>query len=591
MPKRKFFDKKFFFLVFQLFFSFLFLLNAIIFFAYHSAYRNKIIPHTFVGPFNLSNKTPQEAYDYLQPKFKVLNKQVVAIKVNNQIFQANLEELGIDYDAKTTVIKAYQSARSNNLFQDVKTEIDAWFNSQLLTPEIDFNEEIFNLASQNLFKKFEKPGKNALFIVKGKSLAINPSEEGFYIDRQKLKKEISVRAKKIAFSEIILQPIPDHPKIIENDLTPIKESVEEFVFNPPYFTFEKNVYQLSSEKTSSFLRYLKNKNGSLIVTSNNQEIVNYINQLSKTINRHPKGQIFEVQGNRVIKFAPSEDGYEVDQEKAIEIYASAIHLYFEATDAPKLALELPLKITPAPKSPNEYGIKKLLGEGVSNYKGSSAGRSHNIALGSSRLNGILIPPGKTFYFNRNIGEVSDRTGYKTAWIIKGNRTVLGVGGGVCQISTTVFRAALNSGLPIIERAAHAYRVSYYEYESGMGFDATVYDPRPDLIFENDTPAYILITSEVDKKNTRLYFRIYGTSDGRQVELTGPKIAYQSRPPAPLYQEDSSLPKGVVKQVDFAAWGADVSIYRKVYRNGEVLQDDEFRSIYKPWRAVFLVGTG
>lgn len=583
---QKLFDKQFFFLILQFFFSFLFLLTAVIFFAYHFAYRNKIIPQTFVGPFNLSNKSPQEAYDYLKPKFDTLNQQVVVFEINNQIVQANLNDLGFSYDAKASVIKAFRTARSNNFFQDLKTEFNAWFNGQKLAPEIIIDQEVFNLATQELFKNYEKQTSEASFVITKKDLIITPAEPGFYVDDLKVQQEILVRAKKIAFSEINVSLIPDNAEIIENDLVNIKEQVKNFVFKPSYFVFNNKNYQPTSEQALSFLKFEKRNGDAVEVTPNNQEVKNFINQLAEIINRPAKGQIFEIEGNRVAKFAPSEDGYEIDAEQAISLYASAIQDYNELN----LALNLPAKITPAPENPNEYGIKELLGEGVSNFKGSASGRVHNIALGSSRLNGILIPAGKTFYFNKNIGEVSDKTGYQTAWVIKGSRTVLGVGGGVCQISTTVFRAALNSGLPIIERAAHAYRVSYYEYESNMGFDATVYAPRPDLIFENDTPAYILITSEVDAKNTRLYFRIYGTSDRRKVEVTGPKIAYQSRPPAPLYQEDPSLPKGVIKQVDFAAWGADVSIYRKVYRNGEVLQDDTFRSIYKPWQAVFLVGT-
>jgi vancomycin resistance protein YoaR len=235
---------------------------------------------------------------------------------------------------------------------------------------------------------------------------------------------------------------------------------------------------------------------------------------------------------------------------------------------------------------NSLGIKELIGEGVSWFYGSIASRIHNIQLASSKINGILIPPGEIFSFNQTVGEVSAATGYQQAYVIERGRTVLGDGGGLCQVSTTLFRAALHSGLPIIERQPHAYRVSYYEYNSGPGLDATVYDPKPDFKFKNDTPAHILIQTLIDVPNRKLTFQFYGTSDGRQIYISEPKIWDQIAPPPDLYQDDPTLPAGTVKQIDWKAWGAKVSFNYKVTRGNEVLQDETFYSSYRPWQAVF-----
>ena len=111
---------------------------------------------------------------------------------------------------------------------------------------------------------------------------------------------------------------------------------------------------------------------------------------------------------------------------------------------------------------NTYGIKELVGVGYSRFEGSHAERIHNIRTGSEKLNGMIIKPGETFSFVEALGDISRATGYKQAYIIKEGKTVLGDGGGICQVSSTLFRAALNVGLPIVERNAHAYRVAYYE---------------------------------------------------------------------------------------------------------------------------------
>ena len=241
--------------------------------------------------------------------------------------------------------------------------------------------------------------------------------------------------------------------------------------------------------------------------------------------------------------------------------------------------------------PEGYGIFALLGEGKSKFTGSIPGRINNLTLAAQRTSGVLVPPGDIYSFNASIGEISAATGYDTAYIISNGRTVLGEGGGVCQTSTTLFRAILNAGLPIVERHPHAYRVGYYEIDSPVGIDASVYQPSLDLRFKNDTPNYVLIEAVWDLQEQSLTFRIYGTPDGRKVEMTEPVVIGQSAPPTPLYENDASLPKGTTWQVDFAAWGAQVSFKRTVTKGGKILYEDIFTSSYQPWRAIYKVGTG
>jgi vancomycin resistance protein YoaR len=132
---------------------------------------------------------------------------------------------------------------------------------------------------------------------------------------------------------------------------------------------------------------------------------------------------------------------------------------------------------------NRLGIKERIGVGRSEFVGSALLPEFTIlCLAASRLNGTLVKPGEEFSFNKAVGEISAATGYQSAYVIKGNRTELGDGGGVCQDSTTVFRAALDAGLPITMRQSHSYRVSYYEQGTKVGIDATVYSPLPDLRF-------------------------------------------------------------------------------------------------------------
>jgi vancomycin resistance protein YoaR len=321
----------------------------------------------------------------------------------------------------------------------------------------------------------------------------------------------------------------------------------------------------------------------------NQDMLNQaLESLSQQIDIPAQDALFQFYNGRVSAFQPSSPGRMVNKKMAEEDFRKLL--------APPTSGTIRLLVTPVePKvttqQANNLGIKELLGEGKSSFGGSISNRAHNIALGASRLHGALIAPGEVFSFNNTIGEVSAKTGYKQAYVIKQKRTVLDDGGGVCQVSTTLFRAALNAGLPIDERHQHAYRVSFYEQKGvKAGLDAAVFSPVEDLKFKNDTPAYILIQASVDLVNDNLFLDLYGTSDGRQVLITNHKVWGLTPPPPDLYQDDPTLPKGEIKQIDFAAGGAKTSFDWHVERNGEVLQNRTFYSNFAPWQAIYLRGT-
>ncbi len=303
--------------------------------------------------------------------------------------------------------------------------------------------------------------------------------------------------------------------------------------------------------------------------------------------------LFDYSEGKVTAFRPSRDGRRLNTEYARKEFTRLLTTIHSDTKFPMRISLTADRIAPTAttENANSLGIRELIGRGYSEFHGSIAGRIHNVALAASRLNGVLIKPGEELSFNDAIGDISAATGYQSAYIIKDGRTILGDGGGVCQVSTTLFRAALNAGLPVLERKPHAYRVHYYE-EGGFkaGIDATVFAPSVDLRIKNDTAGYILIQTKTDTKNLSLVFELYGTSDGRRAEVINHVVSGVTPPPPALYQDDPTLPAGVVKQVDFAAWGARASFDYKVYRGDEILQDTKFVSAYRPWQAVYLRGT-
>lgn len=329
----------------------------------------------------------------------------------------------------------------------------------------------------------------------------------------------------------------------------------------------------------------------------NNEVINQtIQTLASYIDYAPQDALFQFVDGKVKEFKPSKSGRQVDQDAAktaIQTFISTISKNSAQQITNHILIVLPVKeVLPriTTENSNNFGLKELIGSGSSKFVGSIPGRVYNVALAADRMNGHLVPPGSEFSFNEALGDVSAATGYQQAYIIKDGRTVLGDGGGVCQVSTTLFRAIMNAGLPIIERHAHSYRVGYYEQDSGPGLDATVFSPSYDLKFRNDTSNYVLIQAKADKTNYSLVFDLYGTADGRKSEVSKPIIFSQTPPPPDLYQDDPNLPKGAVKQVDWKAWGAKVSFHYKVTKNDQILIDEIYASNYQPWQAVFLRGT-
>lgn len=319
-----------------------------------------------------------------------------------------------------------------------------------------------------------------------------------------------------------------------------------------------------------------------------------LNPLAKSAYVAPINAVFQVENNRVTTFKQSATGKKLDIAKAIDFMDRTIPKVIRMGKSEDYTFEIP-QVTLEPdvttKETNSFGIVEEIGEGTSLFHHSIDNRIHNIAVASSKVTGILVKPGEEFSFDKYLGDVSAATGYDQAYVIQNGKTILGDGGGVCQVSTTLFRAILNAGLPITERHAHAYRVGYYEEDSPPGFDATVFYPSVDLKFVNDTGNYILIQSIFDSNEQRLTYVLYGKKDGRSVDITTPVVTGYKPAPDPLYQDDPTIPKGTTKQVDFAAAGATATFHRTVRKNGKIIIDENYVSRYAPWQAVFLVGTG
>jgi vancomycin resistance protein YoaR len=252
----------------------------------------------------------------------------------------------------------------------------------------------------------------------------------------------------------------------------------------------------------------------LTVSFDQDAIESYLAELAPGLNTPARDAQFAIVNGRVEAFQLERPGYQLRLVQSAEVVRQA--LLADAKRATLLFDTTPPSISIG--DIENLNINALLGRGESDFAGSPANRIHNIKVGSNKYQGMIIASGEEFSFNQILGEVDAANGYLPELVIKNNQTVPEYGGGICQVSTTLFRAAIYAGMDITARQNHSYVVRYY---GTPGFDATIYPPFPDMRFRNNTPGHILIQYRI--VGTKLIFEIYGQDDGRNVEVIGPTL--------------------------------------------------------------------
>ncbi len=304
------------------------------------------------------------------------------------------------------------------------------------------------------------------------------------------------------------------------------------------------------------------------------------NEVEPQINQEMKEATLTIKGMRATEFKPSQAGRVLNVAGSVDAIKKQL---IQTEHKVKLAVELD-EPESSLASTNDLGINTLIARGVSDFTGSPTNRRHNIKTGAAKFDGVIFKPGETISFMKTLGPVDGKAGFLPELVIKKDKTTPEYGGGLCQVSTTAFRAALNGGRKIDARVNHSYRVAYYE---PAGTDATVYDPYPDFKFTNDTSGHMLIDTYIE--GNKLYFDYYGTDPEREVKIDGPYISNVTGYPEPIYIDTSTIPEGTTKQIEVAHKGADAVLYRKVMHDGKTVHNDTFKSHYIPWPAKFLKG--
>jgi vancomycin resistance protein YoaR len=538
----------------------------------------KVIPKVNVSGIEVSGLSEDVLKQFLEEEFDKNPNRIVFTYNENSIETLDLQ---ISYDFNWTVDLAMSVGRSGNMLTQLKEKIFSFFEPVNIEPAIIYDKDELEGLITLIEEKVRQEYLPARIDLDDQKIPMfKAGTDGVWLDDEGLR-SLLLKAMKVPGDQVIEIPVKRiEAGSSEERVAEALSQANKWLGKTMTLEYESFKKELQQEEVISLIGVV---NGKLNETAVDELFL----VLENKVNREPQNAVFSFENGGVVEFQNDLKGVELDKEKFINLLEKSLT---------ELSLEiiLPVKLTePEIKASevNDLGIAELLGRGESEFAHSISSRIFNVALASRRINYALIPPGEMFSFNREVGEISASTGYRSAYVIKDGRTVLGDGGGTCQVSTTMFRAAMKAGLPIVQRKAHSYRVNYYEQDAGPGIDATVYAPTADLKFLNDTSGHILIQTTVDTKNLTMHIDIFGTSDGRVSSISEPKVWGQSPPPEALYEDDPTLPVGVIKQIDWAAWGAKASFDYKVERDGETIYEKTFYSNFRPWQAVYLRGVG
>ena len=565
--------------------------------AHQLVYAGYIFPGVSVAGMDLSGMSPADGALKLSQTLAYPMSGKVAFRQGEKAWVVSPAQLGMVFDASASVRAAYNLGRTGGLFRALADQIRAHRSGYAIAPVLIFDQRVAYQFLQELAGQVDQPLIEATLQIDGTNVIAVPGQVGRTVNIDATLANLSSQLQAFRDGEIPLAAQEVQPSV--SDLSAqaevargiLSQSLQLMMPNAQEGDPGPWVYQ--PEVVANLIEIRKVQDGN---TSQNQLSLNsdtlrqMLTAIEPQVYRQAANARFhfdELTGQLVV-LTPSATGRSLDINASIKAITDAV-LSGEHS-VPLVVTETQPAVADT-ASAQQLGIIGLLPNGVqtSYFYGSHAERVQNITIAAARFDGVLVAPGETFSMVDTLGDVSLDNGYAEAPIIFGGRTIQGVGGGVCQVSTMLFRSVFFAGFPVAQRAPHAYRVSYYEQTANgrdpslAGLDATVYVPLVDFQFTNDSPYWLLMETSVSGYS--LTWKLYSTYDGRTVQwqTTGPQNIVPA--PAPLFKENPDLEPGQIIQTDYAANGADVTVDRTVLKDSTVYFEDQYKTRYEAWQAV------
>lgn len=565
---------------------------------YQLMYAGRIFPGVSVAGVDLSGLTRDDAALKLSQTLSYPITGKILFRDGEKVWVASPAELGMVFDPSSTAGAAFQLGRSGGLFGSLSGQIQARSAGVYVPAVILFDQRVATQYLSQISTQINQPLTEASLELEGTNVVAKAGQVGRELKIEATMVYLGAQLQTFTDGEVSLVVREIQPQIL--DVSAQADAARQVLSQPLTLTIQNSTegdpgpYVYDVQVLASLLGVQRVQNGTqteVHVVLNSEGLRNLLNPIKAEVDRAPSNAkfIFNDDTKQLDLMEDSKTGRAMDVNASISTINDAL---FRGEHTVSLVINEAQPKIPGAATGQELGITELIASETSYFYGSSQERIQNIKAAAERFHGVMIAPGEIFSMGAAMGDVSLENGFAEALIIFGGRTIKGVGGGVCQVSTTLFRTVFNAGFPVVERYSHAYRVSYYEMTASgavdpdlAGLDATVYFPLVDFKFKNDSPYWILMETYVNESGRSLTWKMYSTSTGRTVSwnTTGPVNIVPA--PPPLLEENPELKKNEMKQVDYAANGADVTVTRTVSQNGAVLFQDQFVTHYEPWQAI------
>lgn len=570
--------------------------------AFQFMFTDKIVPGVSALGVNLTGLSRDQAAAALEQRFNYDDEAVFTFRYGEQFWQMKAAELGVTFDVEATIDDAFTIGHSANMAADLVAQASTWLNGRSIAPVVRYDQQETINRLTLISHEINQPPQDATLMINGAMVTTTPGSSGKTLDVQTTLARLEDAVLQLTTGAEIALVVNETPPLIwdaEDAAAKARAALSGPITlvadNPQGGTF--GPWTAAVEQIGSLLeaKLVPNGDGTsrFDVGINVEAFRSYLAGLAPGLIVAPQNARFHFNEDtrqfEVIEAAVN--GRTLDVDETLARMQAAI--FDPANRIVPMAFTYTLPKYHESVTAAELGITQLVGEATTYYAGSTQSRKNNIFEAISRFDGVMIAPGEEFSFNTALGDISPETGFVQGKIILGGRTVDGVGGGVCQVSTTLYRAALAAGFPITARNSHGYRVGFYEQASfPPGLDAAIYQPTQDFKFVNDTDYHLLIETSVFPGSDAVQFRLYSTNPGRQIVMEGPVIRNVTSPPATVYEANAELAPGQSLQVDWAKEGADVTWTRILLdAGGQEIRRDTIYTHYMPWAAVVQVASG
>ena len=570
-------------------------------FSYESTHAQTIYPGVSLEGVDLSDLTVDQAVVKINEGMAYPTQGKLLFTDGDAQWLYTPQELGFSLNPYTSAEEAFLVGRGEGFAQNLIIQSTASQQGVQLEPTVVYDQRQAYAVLQGIAQQIDQPMIEASVGVNGTEIVAIAGQVG---------RQVDITASLEVLEALLLERKDGLVPLVIKETEPAIMDVQAaadlaqqvlsapLVLKMPDESSNLGPWKIEISDLAKLLvieRKTDSESAEYQVSLNQTALLSYLTGLAPALRTEPVNPrfIFNDDTRQLEVIQPAVIGRALDVEASLEAITTKL-------PAGEHEIALVLKqVDPAVKDDTtgeSLGITELVVAETSYFYGSDPARIQNISAAAGSFHGLLIPPGATFSMASELTDISLENGYAEALIIVGKETVKGVGGGVCQVSTTLFRTAFFGGFPIVERHAHAYRVSYYEQQSNgwvdtnlAGLDATVYVPLVDFKFTNDTPNWLLMETYVEGYS--LTWKFYSTKDGRSMDWTTTGVTNVQAPPEPLYRENPDLPTGTIKQVDWAVEGASVEVNRTVYKDGGVYFTDTFRTDYIPWQVIYEYGPG